>query len=197
MASHCQFTGEKIQRRSGSPPFSSAFSLVAFGLFYFIFNFFNVYLFLRQRESAWAGEGQRERETQNPKQAPGSELSAQSPTRGSNSRTVRSWPEPKSAAQPTEPPRRPWLILDWSLPIGFSNRHDFHIILLPIRNEAYKPPSISLESRACNLQDVNSNPSPWGSSTPSESKQEKPLWSRAKRTPHRTHLQRGSPSRWC
>ena len=36
------------------------------------------------------GEGQRERETQNPKQVPGSELSAQSPTRGSNSRAVRS-----------------------------------------------------------------------------------------------------------
>ena len=33
--------------------------------------------------------------------------SAQSPTRGSNSRTARSWPEPKSFAQPTEPPRRP------------------------------------------------------------------------------------------
>ena len=31
----------------------------------------------------------RERETQNVKQAPGSELSAQSPMRGSNSRTVR------------------------------------------------------------------------------------------------------------
>ena len=28
------------------------------------------------------GEGQRERETQNPKQAPGSELSTQSPTPG-------------------------------------------------------------------------------------------------------------------
>ena len=53
------------------------------------------------------GEGQREKETQNPKQAPGSELSAQSPTRGSNSWAARSWPEPKSAAQPTAPPRRP------------------------------------------------------------------------------------------
>ena len=31
------------------------------------------------------GEGQRERETQNPKQAPGSELSAQSQTQGLNS----------------------------------------------------------------------------------------------------------------
>ena len=37
-----------------------------------------------------AGEGQRERETQNPKQAPGSELSAQSWMRGSDSGTVRS-----------------------------------------------------------------------------------------------------------
>ena len=35
-----------------------------------------------------SGRGaERERETQNPKQAPGSELSAQSPTRGSNPRT--------------------------------------------------------------------------------------------------------------
>ena len=56
--------------------------------------FFKVYLFLRDR--AWAGEEHRERETQNPKQAPGSEPSAQSPTWGSNSRTVKSWPELKS-----------------------------------------------------------------------------------------------------
>ena len=34
------------------------------------------------------GERERERETQNPKQAPGSELSAQSPTQGSNSLTM-------------------------------------------------------------------------------------------------------------
>ena len=33
----------------------------------------NVYLFLRESERA--GKGQRERQTQNPKQAPGSELS--------------------------------------------------------------------------------------------------------------------------
>ena len=50
---------------------------------------------------------ERERETQNPKQAPGPELSAQSPTWGSNSQTARSWPEPKSDAQPTGPPRLP------------------------------------------------------------------------------------------
>ena len=36
------------------------------------------------------GEGQREREAQNPKQAPGSELSAQSLMQVSNSQTVRS-----------------------------------------------------------------------------------------------------------
>ena len=30
-----------------------------------------------QRDRAWAGEQQRERETQNPKQAPGSELESQ------------------------------------------------------------------------------------------------------------------------
>ena len=44
------------------------------------------------------GEGQRKRESQKPKQAPGSELSAQSPKWGSNSQTVRSRPEPKLEA---------------------------------------------------------------------------------------------------
>ena len=52
------------------------------------YYFFNVYLFLRERTQA--GEGQRERETQNLKQSPGSELSAQSPTWGSNSQIARS-----------------------------------------------------------------------------------------------------------
>ena len=51
-----------------------------------------------------AGEGQREGDTE---WEAGSELSAQSPTWGSNSRTARSWPELKSDTQPTEPPRRP------------------------------------------------------------------------------------------
>ena len=46
-------------------------------------------------------------ETQNPKQPPGSELSAQSLTWGSNPRTARSWPEPKLDPQLTEPQRRP------------------------------------------------------------------------------------------
>ena len=67
-------------------------------------HYFKVFYFW---DRAWTGEGQRERETQNLKQAAGSEWSAQSPMRGSNSQAVRSWPEPKSDAQPTEPPRRP------------------------------------------------------------------------------------------
>ena len=43
----------------------------------------------RQRQSV-SREGQRERETQNLKQAPGSELSAQSPMQGSNPQTMKS-----------------------------------------------------------------------------------------------------------
>ena len=67
-----------------------------FILFYFIFlifffKFFSTfYLFLEQRETEHEWGRGRERETQNRKQAPGSELSAQSPTWGLNSRTVRS-----------------------------------------------------------------------------------------------------------
>ena len=49
---------------------------------------FNVYLFLSERDRARAGEEQRERETQNIKQAPGCELSAQSPTWGSKGRIM-------------------------------------------------------------------------------------------------------------
>ena len=42
------------------------------------------------RDGAQARKGQRERHTQNPKEAPGSELSAQNPMWGSNSQVVRS-----------------------------------------------------------------------------------------------------------
>ena len=51
------------------------------GIFYY---FFNVYVYLRVRDRAREVEGQKERETQNLKQAPDSELSVQSPTWGSN-----------------------------------------------------------------------------------------------------------------
>ena len=43
-----------------------------------------------EREIKCEQERGRERETQNPKKAPGSELSAQSPMQGSNPRTMRS-----------------------------------------------------------------------------------------------------------
>ena len=65
------------------------------------FSFFNVYLFiLREREREYAcmhvsGEGQREREIENPTQA----LHCQGSTWGSIPWATRSWPEP------TEPPR--------------------------------------------------------------------------------------------
>ena len=50
----------------------------------------------REGQSISRGEAERERETQNLKQAPGSELSAESQTQGSNSRIMRSYPELKS-----------------------------------------------------------------------------------------------------
>ena len=52
---------------------------------------------LRERDSARVGRG-RERQRWNPKQAPGTELSAQNLTWGLNPQTVRWWPEPKSDA---------------------------------------------------------------------------------------------------
>ena len=61
------------------------------GLFFSFFYkkiFFNIYLLLR--DSMSRGRAERERETQNPKQAPASERSAQSPTRGWNSQATRS-----------------------------------------------------------------------------------------------------------
>ena len=56
-----------------------------------ILIFLHLFSFERHRETEhkW-GEGQREKDTENPKQAPGSELTAQSLTRDSNSQTMRS-----------------------------------------------------------------------------------------------------------
>ena len=52
----------------------------------------------RERQSMSGGGAEREGKTQNAKQALGSELSAQILTRGLNSWTARSWPEPKADA---------------------------------------------------------------------------------------------------
>ena len=66
----------------------SSFSHLA-SSFFFFFNFFNVYLLLKERENMSGGGAEKERETQNPKEATGSELTAQSPTQGSNPPTMR------------------------------------------------------------------------------------------------------------
>ena len=62
-----------------------------------------MFIFERERVCAQVGEGQRETETQNPKQAPGSELSAQSSTQGSNPRAARSWAELNWLSHPGTP----------------------------------------------------------------------------------------------
>ena len=64
-------------------------------------------MFIFERETVWAGKEQRERETQNPKQASGSELTAQSPAKGLNSWTMSSWPEPKLYTQQLSHPEAP------------------------------------------------------------------------------------------
>ena len=52
---------------------------------FFFFNFWCLFLRERERERAHTSGGETEREgTQNPKQAPGSKLSAQNPTQVSN-----------------------------------------------------------------------------------------------------------------
>ena len=48
----------------------------------FFFSRFFFLMFIFERKTAQTGEGQREGETQNPKQAPGSKLSAQEPDAG-------------------------------------------------------------------------------------------------------------------
>ena len=62
-------------------------------------------MFIFGRECKW-GKVEREREEDRGPEAD-SVLTAEIPMRGLNSRTVRSCPELKSDAQPTEPPRRP------------------------------------------------------------------------------------------
>ena len=62
--------------------------------------FLHLFIFERQRQSTSRGEAEREKETQNLKQAPDSQLSAQSPMQGLNSQNTRSWPEPKSDRSP-------------------------------------------------------------------------------------------------
>ena len=69
------------------------FSSFYFGFFIF---FKHLFLFLRKRDTEHKWGRARDRETQNLKQAPASDLSAQSLRWSSDSWTARSWPEPKS-----------------------------------------------------------------------------------------------------
>ena len=76
-----------IQERSGPVP---------------IKLFLKVYLFLRGKSVSGGGKRDGDRGSE-----AGSALKAERPMQGSNQQTVRSGPEPKSDAYPTEPPRHP------------------------------------------------------------------------------------------
>ena len=100
---------ERVQQVLCVPTRSSGLLLPASASFLtssqHVIFFFNIYLFLRECE--W-GIG-REREAQTPKQAPGSELSAQGRTRSSTSQPVRSRPEPSRTLNRLSHPGAPSL----------------------------------------------------------------------------------------
>ena len=73
---------------AGAVPYSFLRPLLYLLLFFFLtFIYFNKE---RETKCEWGKSRETERETQNPKQSPGSELSAQNPMRGLNSHTARS-----------------------------------------------------------------------------------------------------------
>ena len=80
-------------------------SLFTVSLYDLLFFFFNVYLFFEKESTCMHVQVGKEQRDGDIRFEAGSALTAESPMQGSNSRTKRSWPEPKSGAQPTEPPR--------------------------------------------------------------------------------------------
>ena len=82
---------------------------------HFAYYFFlKVYSFLREKGRAHANKVGAERERKREggrKSEVGSSLTTHSSMWGSNSRTLRSWPEPKSDTWLTEPPRHPHFTL--------------------------------------------------------------------------------------
>ena len=77
--------------------------------FKFFFYFLHLFIFEKQSETKREQGRGRERRRHRiwSRLRALSKLTAQSLMRGSNPQTVISWPEPKSVAQPIEPPRRP------------------------------------------------------------------------------------------
>ena len=65
----------------------------AISFFSFLFWMF---IYFWERQTVWAEEGQRERETENPKQAPCCQHRAWCGVQTHEPQTMRSWPEPKS-----------------------------------------------------------------------------------------------------
>ena len=76
-------------------------------------------IFEIDKDKAQAGKGrERERETQNPKKAPGSKLSTQSATWGSNLQAVRSLPKLKM--EPSRGPQTNFLYLTGIMGLSVS-----------------------------------------------------------------------------
>ena len=78
-------------RRHGSS--FDSHSQALFLMLILFLNIYSVYSFLTHRDTECERGRARERETQNPKQASGSESSTQNPIHGSNPQTMRSWHE--------------------------------------------------------------------------------------------------------
>ena len=99
-----------------------------------------------------------EKETQNPKPAPSSELSAQRPMWGSNPRAVRSCPELKSDAQLTEPPWHPpklFFFYGWSKMFSYKTKEvGWSQFMRDLVNKTKKS-SFYAESKGKLLKDFN------------------------------------------
>ena len=132
--------------------------LFLFQVFFSFLFFFNVYLFFRERERK-GREGQKEGDS---RYKAGFALTAESLMQGSNSQTERSWPEPKSDAQPTGPPRRPSKVSDRFILFIFKNL---------VSPGSQSPNASSLNSHLEWLQKQRPNPScvpAWLSGSPGE-----------------------------
>ena len=124
----------------------------------------NVYLFLTERERqtqtdrAWVGEGQRETETQNPKQAPGSRLRAVSTEPNNGARTHRPWDHDMSRSRTLSRLSHPGATLSLSkiifflicgVPGWFSGLSAWllisaQVVVLLLWDEAKSDPTLSL-----------------------------------------------------